>query len=134
MLEQQLTHDPADADPKDGLHAFVLATYADRRTSTLDYQIFGGIVQYGLGTWRPRDGYGIAVGTTHVNPNIANGQILANALAVGPGYVQNNEYVTEASVWMADDSVAELKTRRAIRHLSGRVYDPDKSQCVCAGR
>ena len=96
VLQQQLTHDPADADPKDGLHAFVLATYADRRTSTLDYQIFGGIVQYGLGTWRPRDGYGIAVGTTHVNPNIANGQILANALGVGPGYVQSNEYVTEA--------------------------------------
>ena len=96
VLQQQLTHDPADADPKDGLHAFVLATYADRRTSTLDYQIFGGVVQYGLGTWRPRDGYGIAVGTTHVNPNIANGQILANALGVGPGYVQSNEYVTEA--------------------------------------
>ena len=96
VLQQQLTHDPADADPKDGLHAFVLATYADRRTSMLDYQIFGGVVQYGLGTWRPRDGYGIAVGTTHVNPNIANGQILANALGVGPGYVQRNEYVTEA--------------------------------------
>ena len=55
-----------------------------------------GLVQYGLGPWRPRDAYGIAVGTTHVNPNIANGQILANALGVGPGFVQHNEYVTEA--------------------------------------
>lgn len=53
-------------------------------------------MQYGLGPWRPRDGYGIAVGTTHVNPNIANGQIWANALGVGPGFVQRNEYVTEA--------------------------------------
>ncbi len=96
VLQQQLTHDPANADPKNGLNAFVLATYADRRTSMLDYQIFWGIVQYGLGSWRPRDGFGIAVGTTHVNPNVANAQIEANALGVGPGYVQRNEYVTEA--------------------------------------
>jgi porin len=96
VLQQQLTRDPTNADPKNGLNAFFLATYADRRTSTLDYQIFWGLVQYGLGPWRPRDGYGIAVGTTRVNPNIANGQILANALGVGPGFVQRNEYVTEA--------------------------------------
>ncbi|HEY1865131.1 MAG TPA: carbohydrate porin [Roseiarcus sp.] len=96
VLQQQLTHDPANTDPKNGLNAFFLATYADRRTSMLDYQIFWGLVQYGLGPWRPKDGYGIAVGTTHVNPNIANGQILANALGIGPGFVQRNEYVTEA--------------------------------------
>jgi porin len=96
VLQQQLTHDSANADPKNGLNAFVLATYADRRTSTTDYQIFWGIVQYGLGTWRPKDGFGIAVGTTHVNPNIADAQILANTLGVGPGFVQRNEYVTEA--------------------------------------
>jgi porin len=91
VLQQQVTHDPAIAEAKNGLHAFFLATYADRRTSTLDYQIFGGLVQYGLGPWRPKDGIGIAVGTTHVNPNIADAQIVANALGVGPGYVQRNE-------------------------------------------
>ena len=96
VLQQQLTHDPAIADPKNGLHAFFLATYADRRTSMLDYQIFGGLVQYGLGSWRPKDGFGIAVGTTHVNPNVANAEILANALGVGPGFVQRNEYAMEA--------------------------------------
>jgi porin len=96
VLQQRLTYDPANADPKNGLNAFVLATYADRRTSMLDYQIFWGVVQYGLGTWRPKDGFGIAVGTTHVNPNVANAQIMANALGVGPGFVQRNEYVTEA--------------------------------------
>ena len=96
VLQQQVTHDPEIAEAKNGLHAFFLASYADRRTSTLDYQIFGGLVQYGLGTWRPKDGIGIAVGTTHVNPNVANAQIVANALGVGPGYVQRNEYVTEA--------------------------------------
>jgi porin len=97
VLQQQLARAPDNPDPKNnGLNVFFLASYADRRTSATDYQIFGGIVQYGLGPWRPRDGYGIAVGTTHVNPNIANGQILANALGVGPGFVQRNEYVTEA--------------------------------------
>ncbi len=96
VLQQQLTHDPANADPKNGLNAFVLASYADRRTSMLDYQVFAGVVQYGLGPWRPRDGFGIAVGTTHVNSDVANAQIEANALGVGPGYVQRNEYVTEA--------------------------------------
>jgi porin len=97
VLQQQLARAPDNPDPKNnGLNVFLLASYADRRTSTTDYQIFGGIVQYGLGPWRPKDGYGIAVGTTHVNPYIANAQILANALGVGPGFVQRNEYVTEA--------------------------------------
>jgi porin len=97
VLQQQLARSPDNPDPKNnGLNVFLLASYADRRTSTTDYQIFGGIVQYGLGPWRPKDGYGIAVGTTHVNPYIANAQILANALGVGPGFVQRNEYVTEA--------------------------------------
>jgi porin len=97
VLQQQLTREPTNPDQKNnGLNVFLLASYADRRTSTTDYQIFGGVVQYGLGPWRPQDGYGVAVGTTHVNPNIANGEILANALGVGPGYVQRNEYVTEA--------------------------------------
>jgi porin len=96
VLTQQLTQEPAFAGPRNGLNAFFLATYADRRTSMEDYQVFGGLIQYGLGSWRPEDGYGIAVGTTHVNPNVANAQILANALGVGPGFVQRNEYVTEA--------------------------------------
>src|ERR1700722_7391247 len=68
VLQQQLTYDPANPAPKNGLNAFFLATYADRRTSTLDYQIFGGLVKYGLGPWRPKDGYGIAVGTTQTTP------------------------------------------------------------------
>jgi porin len=62
----------------------------------LDYQIFGGVIQQGIGPWRPRDGFGVAAGTTHVNPNVANAEILANALGVGPGYVQRNEYEVEA--------------------------------------
>ncbi len=96
-LQQQLTHDSASADPKNGLYAFFNATFADRRTSTQDYQIALGLIQQGVGPARPKDGFGLAVGTTQVNPNIANAQIEANSLGVGPGYVQRNEYATE--VW-----------------------------------
>jgi porin len=96
VLQQQLVRDPANTSPQNGLNLFFLASYADRRTSMEDYQLMGGIVQYGLGPWRPKDGYGIAVGTTHVNPNVTDAQILANALGVGPGYAQRSEYVTEA--------------------------------------
>ena len=96
MLQQQLTHDSANSDPKNGLNAFCPRHLRGSPHIHADYQIFWGIVQYGLGSWRPKDGFGIAVGTTHVNPNIANAQILANTLGVGPGYVQRNEYVTEA--------------------------------------
>ncbi len=79
VLQQQLARAPDNPDPKNnGLNAFLLATYADRRTSTEDYQIFGGLVRYGLGPWRPKDGYGIAVGTTHVNPYIANVRKVCN--------------------------------------------------------
>ncbi len=94
-LQQQLTHDFTSADPKNGLYAFFNATFADRRTSAQDYQIALGLTQQGVGS-RPKDGFGVAVGTTEVNPNIANAQIEANSLGVGPGYVQRNEYVMEA--------------------------------------
>ena len=96
LLQQQLTHDSASADPKSGLYGFFNATFADRRTSTQDYQIALGLTQQGVGLSRPKDGFGVAVGTTQINPNIATAQSVANALLVGPGYVQHNEYVTEA--------------------------------------
>ena len=67
----------------------------DKRTSTTDAQLALGIFQQGVGS-RPQDGWGLAVGTTHVNSNIANAQAEANALGVGPGYLQNSEYVMEA--------------------------------------
>ena len=94
-LQQQLTHDASNPDPKNGLYAFFNATVADRRTSTQNYQIAMGLFQQGVGS-RPRDGYGVAVGTTHVNANIADAQAQANSLGVGPGYTQHNEYATEA--------------------------------------
>src|ERR1700727_3697019 len=40
VFQQQLARDPANPARKNGLNAFLLATYADRRTSTEDYPIF----------------------------------------------------------------------------------------------
>ena len=125
VLQQQLALAPDNPDKKNnGLNVFLLASYADRRTSTTDYQIFGGIVQYGLGPWRPRDGYGIAVGTTHVNPNIANGQTLGEHLGRRSRLCAAQRIRNGSLVWLADDALAELKTRRAIRDLPRRVYEP----------
>ena len=135
VLQQQVALAPDNPDKKNnGLNVFLLASYADRRTSTTDYQIFGGIVQYGLGPWRPRDGYGIAVGTTHVNPNIANGQTVANTLGRRSRLCAAQRIRNGSLVWVADDALAEFETRRAIRGLSGRLYSPDQPQCVCVGR
>ncbi len=96
LLQQQLTHNSASADPKSGVYAFFNATFADRRTSEQYSQIALGLFQQGVGPSRPKDGFGVALGTTEVNPSIAYGQTWANALGVGPGYVQHNEYATEA--------------------------------------
>ena len=94
-LQQMLIHDFANPDPKNGLYVFFNATLADRRTSLQDAQYALGLFQQGVGS-RPRDGWGVAVGMTQVNPNAAYGQAVANVLGVGPGYVQRNEYETEA--------------------------------------
>ncbi len=95
MLQQQVFHDSAEPDPKNGLYAFFNATFADRRTAADDYQIALGLFQRGVGA-RPKDGWGVAAGTTHVNSSLASAQAAANALGVGPGYVQGNEYAMEA--------------------------------------
>jgi porin len=103
-LEQQLTHDPSSGDASNGLSTFFNTSFADRRTSTQDYQIAWGVKQQGLWTSRPQDEIALALGTTQVNPAIANAQALANSLGAGPGYTQRNEYVMEAWYgWQATD-------------------------------
>jgi porin len=62
-IEQRVTS-PA---PDRGLSVFLNATYADRRTSTLDNQIAAGLFYKGLFGSRPLDELGFAIGRTHVN-------------------------------------------------------------------
>lgn len=95
-FKQQLTADPSGHDPKHGLFAFFNATFADEATSTIDRQITGGILYHGLFPTRPNDDLGVGMGTSHINARIAGAQAAANALGIGPGYVQTGELVTEA--------------------------------------
>ena len=134
VLQQQLTHDPALADRKNGLNAFVLATYADRRTSMLDYQIFCGTrairprVLEAEGWIRDR-GRDDACQSEH-RQCADRGQRPGRR----PRLCAAQRIRDRSLVRMAGGSLAEPETRRAIRHHSGRVHDPDQSQRVCAGR
>lgn len=92
-FEQRLTA-PVEGDAQRGLSVFLNATYADRRTSTLDSQIAWGMLYTGPFTGRPRDEIGLAVGETHVNSRIADVERLQNALGDVVA-VQSEEWACE---------------------------------------
>jgi len=93
-FQQQLLA-PAGAGSKRGLSVFLNATYADRRTSTLDSQIAAGMLYTGAFAARPADEIGFAVGETHVNPRLADVERQENAEGYGPVGVQSSEWVGE---------------------------------------
>lgn len=93
---QQLTGNASGPSPKQGLWSFLNVTYSDPRTSTTLYQVSWGLQQHGTFAGRPDDEIGFAIGTTGINPRLADAQAQANWLGLGPGYVQHNEYVMEA--------------------------------------
>jgi porin len=57
-FEQRLTG--GGSGTKRGLSVFLNATYADRRTSTLDSQVAVGMLYTGPFKWRPADELGVA--------------------------------------------------------------------------
>lgn len=132
LLQQMLVHDASNSDPKNGLYAFFNATFADRRTANQDAQIAFGLFQQGVGS-RPRDGWGVAVGGTQVNPNVANAQAVANALGVGPGYVQHIEYATEA--WYGWQATGWLNLKFDAQYVicPGGYTQPDNRNAFVLG-
>jgi len=92
-FQQRLTG--AGSDSKRGLSVFLNATYADRRTSTLDSQVAVGLLYTGPLAWRPADEFGLAVGETHVNPRVADVERLQNASGSTPVAVQTSEWASE---------------------------------------
>ena len=90
-FQQQLTS-PA---PDRGLSVFLNATYADRRTSTLDNQLAAGLLYKGPFASRPVDEVGFAIGRTHVNSRIADVETEMDAANPGSVGVQGSEYVGE---------------------------------------
>ena len=83
------------ADSKRGLSVFLNATYADRRTSTLDSQVALGMLYTGPFESRPGDEIGVGVGETHVNSRVADLERQENADGFGPVGVQTSEWVGE---------------------------------------
>ena len=93
-FEQRLTAPNGRGSPR-GLSFFVNATYADRRTSTLDSQLSLGILYTGPIAARPRDELGVAAGETHVNSRVAAVERLQNEEGEGPVPVQTSEWAGE---------------------------------------
>jgi porin len=93
-FEQRLTA-PSGAGSARGLSLFVNATYADRRTSTLDSQVSVGVLYTGPIRSRPQDELGLAAGETHVNPRVAEVERLQNEEGYGPVAIQTSEWAGE---------------------------------------
>jgi porin len=93
MAQQQVTTVHGDASR--GLTLFANFVQADRDTATIDQLIIVGLFYTGPLNARPQDDIGFAVGRTHVNNNVAQGQELQNANGLGPVAVQSNEYPVE---------------------------------------
>ena len=134
VLQQQLTHDPALADRKNGLNAF--APRHLRRPSHLHAGLPDLLRTRAI---RPRvleaEGWirdrGRHDARQSKHRQCADcGQRSGRRSRLCPA-----QRIRDRSlVRMAGGSLAEPETRRAIRHHSGRVHDPDQSQRVCAGR
>jgi len=93
-FEQRLTA-PAGSLSSRGLSVFANATYADRRTSTLDGQVAIGILYTGPLNSRPLDEFGLAVGETHVNSRIAAVERLQDLEGYASVPVQSSEWAGE---------------------------------------
>lgn len=93
MAQQQVTTVRGDASR--GLTLFANFVQADRNTATIDQLITLGLFYTGPFDARPQDDLGFAVGRTHVNNNVAQGQELQNANGLGPVAVQSSEYPVE---------------------------------------
>jgi len=93
MAQQQVTTVHGDASR--GVTLFANFVQADRNTATIDQVFILGIFYTGPLNARPRDDIGFAVGRTHVNNSVAQGQELQNANGLGPVAVQTNEYPFE---------------------------------------
>jgi len=93
MAQQQVTTVSGDASR--GLTLFANFVQADRQTATIDQLIIVGLFYTGPLNARPQDDIGFAVGRTHVNNNVAQGQQLQNANGLGPVAVQSSEYPVE---------------------------------------
>jgi porin len=93
MLQQQISCRHEDCAR--GLTLFGNFVQADRDTAVIDQLITVGLFYTGPFDARTQDDLGFAVGRTHVNSRVADGQRLQNAAGLGPVAVQTSEYPVE---------------------------------------
>jgi porin len=118
-FQQRLTSNPDPASRR-GLSVFLNATYADRRTSTLDNQIAAGLFYGGPFSSRPEDEIGFAIGRTHVNSRVANVETLQNNLGLGPIGVQSSEWAGEVYYNVHPAAWLDLRPNvQYVRHPGG---------------
>ena len=101
-LTQPLTGDRNGPNPKAGLFVFANGSFADQHTNYQTRQINFGLVQHGIGAWRPQDEIGLGAGATTMNSAVANLQGLVNGYNILQGqfgagaYPAHTEYIVEA--------------------------------------
>jgi porin len=101
-LMQPITGDRNGANPKAGLFLFANGAFADMQTNNQTRQINLGLVQQGIGSWRPQDDIGLGFGATTMNSNVASLQEFVNAYNIIRGdfgvgaYPAHTEWVGEA--------------------------------------
>jgi porin len=114
---------PAYAGSKQGLSVFFNATYADRRTSTLDSQIAAGLFYTGPFAWRPLDEIGFAIGRTHVNSRVTDVETLQETLGLESAGVQHSEWVGEVYYNIHPAPWIDLRPNlQYVRHPGG-IYE-----------
>jgi porin len=103
-FQQQLTSPGGSykdaVDTKHGLFAFLNGSFGDHETSVQDYQISFGLRQVGTFASRPDDEIGFAVGTTHINSDIANVEALLGLPSQGNEVPIELYYGWQATPWL----------------------------------
>ena len=112
---------PAVPGSTHGVSVFFNATFADRRTSTLDNQIAAGVFYTGPFAARPADKIGLAIGRTHVNSRIVEAERQQNAAGLGPVGVQSSEYVGEIFYSVHATRWLELRPNIQYVHQPGGI-------------
>jgi porin len=119
-LQQRLTS-VSSAGSKNGISAFLNATFVDRRTATIDSQVAAGIFYTGPFALRPVDELGIAVGRTHVNSRVTAMEVVnITAAQKFPG-IQHSEYVGEMFYCLHTAEWLELRPNVQYIHQAGGI-------------
>ena len=123
--QQQVT--TVDGDVSRGISVFANYVHGDRNTAQISELFSVGFFFQGPLARRPRDQLGFAVGWTHVNPRVAEGQELQNTQGTAPPVpVQNAEYPFEVFYnWNATRWLSLAPVVQYVHRPGGTSANPD---------